>query len=76
MNGKKSVSLTSEAVDHTYCERNKVIIVGLTGRTGSGCTTLSQILSNPDFKSLCYHTCNSYNYNNIEERKRYMVHKY
>lgn len=65
MNSTKSVSLTSEAVAHTYCERNKVIIVGLTGRTGSGCTTLSQILSNPDFNKLCYHTYNSCNYNNI-----------
>lgn len=40
------------AVEHMYDERNKLIIIGLTGRTGSGCSTVAKILSTSDVKKL------------------------
>ena len=33
-----------EALAGIFSERNKFILIGLTGRTGSGCTTASNIL--------------------------------
>ena len=73
MNKDTDILLTAEAVRHTYRERNKVIIVGLTGRTGSGCTTLSKILATKKFADLNYHKYNSHNYKSIEERKKYII---
>ena len=35
---------TEKAIENIYGEREKFIIIGLTGRTGSGCTTVSNIL--------------------------------
>ena len=35
----------SEAIEHIYDERKDFVIIGLTGRTGSGCTTVSKLLS-------------------------------
>ena len=32
---------TAMAISNIYAEREKFIIIGLTGRTGSGCTTVS-----------------------------------
>ncbi|TWH83633.1 hypothetical protein [Sedimentibacter saalensis] len=37
--------LNSEAVEKLYSERKDFIIIGLTGRTGSGCSTVASLLS-------------------------------
>ena len=42
----------SESVKNAYRERQSLIILALTGRTGSGCTTVSKILSKKNFKDL------------------------
>lgn len=34
-----------EAVNELYCEKEKLLIIGLTGRTGAGCSTVAKILS-------------------------------
>ena len=60
MNKDTDILLTAEAVRHTYRERNKVIIVGLTGRTGSGCTTLSKILATKKFACILRTSCHVY----------------
>lgn len=41
----------SEMIRKIYDERRKFIVIGLTGRTGSGCTTTASILTSesPDF---------------------------
>lgn len=41
----------SEMISSLFHERSKFIVIGLTGRTGSGCTTAASILerSNPEF---------------------------
>lgn len=36
----------------TLRDVNKTIIIGLTGRTGSGCTTVANILSSQNFSDL------------------------
>ena len=41
---------TAMAISNIYAEREKFIIIGLTGRTGSGCTTVSEILEKENFK--------------------------
>ena len=45
----------SKAIDTIYNEREKFIIIGLTGRTGSGCTTVSKILKKEKFTDLNLH---------------------
>lgn len=64
-----------EAVEFTYQNRDNLIILGLTGRTGSGCTTVSKILSS-NFNKLKLKDIHSHDYKDIEDRKRYIIHKY
>ena len=74
---KKLDSITTfNAVKHTYDERNNMIIIGLTGRTGSGCTTLSKILSSKNYKQLDLPEFHSHNYRCIEDRKDYIVDRF
>ena len=73
-------SVTALACSEVFNERRRFIILGLTGRTGSGCTTVASILSG-DFSEFCpplphspanftsdqnrkYHTCFNYLNNN------------
>lgn len=41
-----------EVVDQIYKLRQNFILIGLTGRTGSGCTTVANTLKTPDVKKL------------------------
>ena len=34
----------NEAVNQIYNEKNNQVIIGLTGRTGAGCSTVAKIL--------------------------------
>lgn len=47
-------SKSNQMISNIFHERGQFIIIGLTGRTGSGCTTAANILesSTPDFPSL------------------------
>ncbi len=40
----------SEALENVYAESSKFIILGMTGRTGSGCSTAARILSEKDIR--------------------------
>ena len=42
----------AEAIKSLYSQRDKFILIGLTGRTGSGCTTVAKILSKDNFQDL------------------------
>lgn len=42
----------ADIVRNIFSLRSKFLIIGLTGRTGSGCTTVSEILAEPSFEAL------------------------
>lgn len=67
---------TAMAISNIYAEREKFIIIGLTGRTGSGCTTVSEILEKENFKDLCLHEPKTTNFISNEERKYQIIYDY
>lgn len=69
------MSDTSTAINKIYKERQEFIILGLTGRTGSGCSTVADILTKN--KKYIEENCKiNYGFNNIEERKNKIVFDY
>lgn len=66
----------TNAVKKVYEELNDCIIIGLTGRTGSGCTTVSKILETKNFEELHLSTPKTYDFKNIEERKYQIIHRF
>lgn len=64
------------AVEKVYKSLNDCIIIGLTGRTGSGCTTTAGILSHKNFSELELATPKHKDFKDIEERKAAIVYKY
>ena len=42
----------ADAVKCLYRQRDKFILIGLTGRTGAGCTTVAKILSTDNINEL------------------------
>ena len=64
------------SVDYALLQRNSLIILGLTGRTGSGCTTVSKILKRKTFADLDVHQPKSYDYNSRDERKYEVIYRY
>lgn len=65
-----------DSVNMAYQERQSVIIIGLTGKTGSGCTTVSKILQKKDFESLNLSTPKDHDFKDSNERKYAVVHRY
>lgn len=63
-------------LDTIYKERRKFIILGLTGRTGSGCTTLSKLLTKDSFYDFNAPRPKSSLFENDEERKYKIVYDY
>ena len=53
-----------------------MIIFGLTGRTGSGCTTLSKILSTESIEEMDLRSYKTCDFNNSDERKYSVVYRY
>ncbi|MCJ1886124.1 hypothetical protein LNN38_14815 [Pseudomonas sp. LA21] len=43
-----SVNKNSQMISSLFLERSKFVVIGLTGRTGSGCTTAANILESKD----------------------------
>lgn len=67
------MSQYSEAINKVYGERKDFIIIGLTGRTGAGCTTVANLLTK-SFNELKIKAINSINSNN--DRKNRMIYNY
>ncbi|MBO6302841.1 MAG: dCMP deaminase [Ruminiclostridium sp.] len=67
---------SAKAINTIYDEREKFVIIGLTGRTGSGCTTLSKILCTPTFEKLCLPEPQMATGNSSGERKYRISYKY
>ena len=64
------------SIKSLYNQRDKFILIGLTGRTGSGCTTVAKILSKNDVKELDLRSYKTCDYNNSNERKYSVVYRY
>lgn len=64
--GKDNVS---NAVDMLFEERKDFIIIGLTGRTGSGCSQVAKILSTGEFDELRLNEPDSNTFKDNEKRK-------
>lgn len=65
-----------EAVNQTYRVREEMIIIGLTGRTGAGCSTVSRILEKHSFAELDLKQAKEYDFLSSEERKNRVIQKY
>ncbi len=66
----------ADAIKSLYSQREKFILIGLTGRTGSGCTTVSEILSKEDISELDLRSYKTCDYNSADERKYSVVYRY
>ena len=62
--------------DLLYREQNRVIIIGLTGRTGSGCSTVANILRKPTFEELCLKDPKTQDFNCKEDRQYEIVYNF
>lgn len=66
----------AKAIKSLYSQRERFVLIGLTGRTGSGCSTVSEILSKDNINELdlrAYKTCD---YNSSDERKYSVVYRF
>ncbi len=63
-------------IESIYNEREQFILIGLTGRTGSGCSTVSKILSEEDFRKLKLHKPKETDFDNNDERKYQIIYRY
>lgn len=68
--------LLEKAVDQVYKGRERMIIFGLTGRTGSGCTKVAEILQTENFNDLDLVESKTREYANVEERKYKVIKDY
>lgn len=66
----------NEAVRSLYRQRDKMIIWGLTGRTGSGCTTVSHILASESMEKLDLRSYKTCDFKNADERKYSVLYRY
>ena len=65
-----------EAIKSLYSQRESFILIGLTGRTGSGCTTVSNILSKESMEELDLRSYKTRDYNSADERKYSVIYRY
>lgn len=66
----------AEAIKSLYNQRDKFILIGLTGRTGSGCSTVAGILSNGEIKQLDLRSYKTCDYNSSDERKYSIIYRF
>lgn len=66
----------AEAIKSLYNQRDKFILIGLTGRTGSGCSTVADILSNEEIKQLDLRSYKTCDYNSSDERKYSIIYRF
>lgn len=66
----------NEAIEKIYEYRSKIIVLGLTGMTGSGCTTAAKILAKKRFEDLDLKPPKTYDYLDSEERKQELIYNY
>ena len=64
------------SVQNAFAQRHSLIIIGLTGRTGSGCSTTANILKTESFNSLDLKDPKSFDFQSRDERKYEVIYKY
>lgn len=65
-----------DLINKIYQERDEMLILGLTGRTGSGCSKLASILSTKDFSRLDLPMPKTKDFISIEERQYEIIYNY
>lgn len=65
-----------EAIKSLYSQRERFILIGLTGRTGSGCTTVSDILAKESMDELDLRSYKTRDYKSADERKYSVIYRY
>lgn len=70
---KKNLQTAVEAV---FSEREKFIVLGVTGRTGSGCTTLTSLLKNKLFSQFGAPLPKSPECGSVDERQYKIIHQF
>ena len=65
-----------DAIKSLYSQRERFILIGLTGRTGSGCTTVSNILGKDSMEELDLRSYKTRDYNSADERKYSVIYRY
>ena len=65
-----------DAISQVYESKEKLIIIGLTGRTGSGCSKVAEILETSKFEDLHMKSAKSYDYKSSDERKVSIIYDY
>lgn len=68
--------METKTLDHLYGLRNKFIIIGLTGRLGSGCTTVADLLTNENFEDCNFPLPLNRDFKTNEDRKYRIVYNY
>lgn len=66
----------AENIKNLYRERDRFVLFGLTGRTGSGCTTVSNILSAESFLSLSLRSYKTCDFASADERKYSVIYRF
>ena len=66
----------AENIKNLYRERDRFVLFGLTGRTGSGCTTVSNILSAETFSSLSLRAYKTCDFASADERKYSVIYRF
>lgn len=67
---------TCEAINIIYNERKEFLIIGLTGRTGSGCSTVADILKKQELEELDLKAPKEYDFKDSDERKYSVLYSY
>lgn len=63
-------------LDSLFRQREELLIIGLTGRTGSGCSTVAKILQQNNFSKLDLRSYKTCDFNNADERKYSIVYRF
>ncbi len=64
------------AIEQVYKNKEDLIIIGLTGRTGSGCSKTAEILGKEKITDLDLKSPKRYEFNNSDERKDKIIYDY
>lgn len=59
-----------------YEIRDKFVLLGLTGRTGAGCSTVAKVLKTKKFNELTLSSKKNIDYHNAEDRKYRIINKF